>query len=175
MNAPRPQPRWIVRFLFFLATFSTLAPAARAHDPYDAFTSATLHPDRLELILTTAASTALRLIDPDSALPPINPADWSELHPRFLRAGATLFKLTAKDQQLEPRAIAVELSDENDLIFHIVYPRPRAGTLEFYAAYLKKLGDGYGSILDLHDPSGRNLGWEQLLWAHSDFTVAIPP
>jgi len=175
VNAPRPQPRWIVRFLFFLATFSTLAPAARAHDPYDAFTSATLHPDRLELILTIAASTALRLIDPDSALPPINPADWSELHPRFLRAGATLFKLTAKDQQLEPRAIVVELSDENDLIFHIVYPRPEAGTLIFYAAYLKKLGDGYGSILEFNDPSGRNLGWEQLLWAHPDFTATLPP
>jgi hypothetical protein len=165
----------IGRFLFFLAMHCALAPAARAHDPYDAFTSATLHPDRLELILTIAASTALRLIDPDSALPALNTANWSELRPRFQRAGATLFALTAKDQQLEPRAIAVELSDENDLIFHITYPCPRAGTLEFYAAYLKKLGDGYGSILDFHDPSGRNLGWEQLLWAHPNFTVAIPP
>jgi hypothetical protein len=168
-------PHWVRVFFFCAAALCALAPAARAHDPYDAFTSATLHPDRLELIFTIATSTAVRLIDSEASLPALTPAHWPELRPRFQRTGATLFELTTKDAPLIPRAVAVELSDENDLIFHIVYPRPEAGNLVFYAAYLKKLGDGYGSILDFNDPSGRNLGWEQLLWAHPDFTATLPP
>jgi len=167
-------PYW-VRGFFCAAALCALAPAARAHDPYDAFTSVTLHPDRLELIFTIAASTAVRLIDADSTLPALTSANWPKLRSHFQRTGATLFELTAKDTPLKPRAVAVELSDENDLIFHIVYPRPEASTLIFYAAYLKKLGDGYGSILEFNDPSGRNLGWEQLLWAHPDFTATLPP
>ncbi len=175
MKEARLLCHWVRVFLFCAAALCASGPAARAHDPYDAFTSATLHPDRLELIFTIAASTAVRLVDSEVSLPALTPAHWLELRPRFQRTGATLFELTAKGKPLKPREVAVELSDENDLIFHIVYPRPEAGTLVFYAAYLKKLGDGYGSILEFNDPSGRNLGWEQLLWAHPDFSATLPP
>lgn len=175
MKVPKPRPRWVRGFFFCAAALSAVVQAARAHDPYDAFTSATLHPDRLELILTIAASTAVRLIEAETIVPPLTAANWPELRPRFERAGATFFELTAKDTPLKPRAVAVELSDENDLIFHIIYPRPEAITLVFCAAYLKKLGDGYGSVLEFNDHNSRNLGWEQLLWAHPHFTATLPP
>ena len=45
-----------------------LAPCAHAHDPYESFTLATIRANDLELNMTMAQVTALRLIDPKATI-----------------------------------------------------------------------------------------------------------
>lgn len=121
-----------------------------------------------------AQATALKLIDPTAQIPVLTQKNLSEHRPRLVREASTLFILTSAHKPLASRTATVELTDENDLIFRVTYPRPAAGPLYFSAAYLKKLGDGYGGILELTDHTDKNLGWEQLLWSRPNFEVAIP-
>ena len=150
------------------------APAlVHAHDPYDAFTTVTVRPDSLEFILTMAQSTVLKLIDPSVRIPALTPQNMTELNPRLTRAAAALFVIKSVHTPLTPRQISVELTEENDIVFRLIYPRPAPGPLLFSAVYLKNLGDGYGGVLEINDHTGHNLGWEQLLWAHPDFEITI--
>jgi len=158
-----------------LALLGALIPTARAHDPFEAFHSAALHPDRLELVITMAQATALKLIDPTAQIPALTPESLATHRPRLVRAAALLFILTSARKQLTARAATIELTEENDLIFRVTYPRPAPGKLYFSAAYLRNLGDGYGGILEVNHGSDKNLGWEQLLWAHPNFEVTVPP
>ena len=160
--------------LSFLILF-TLATTARAHDPFEAFASAVVRPDRLDLIITMAQSTALKLIDPAARIPSLTPENFAEHRPRLLREGAALFVVRSVHTQLTARKIEIELTEENDVVFKLSYPRPAPGRLLFSAAYLKKLGDGYGGIFEVNDDSDHNLGWEQLLWAQPDLEVTVPP
>ncbi len=162
-------------FFFALSlAYLVLAPTARAHDPFEAFHTATLRPDRLDLVVTMAQATALKLLDPSARTPSLTPQNLSSHRPRLLREAALLFIVTSAAAQLKPRTTAVELSDENDLIFRVTYPRPSVGRLFFSAAYLRRLGDGYAGILEVNDHADKNLGWEQLLWAHPNFEVTLP-
>ena len=167
------RPRRVSFFTLALALCS-LATPARAHDPFEAFTAAVIRPDRLDLIITMAQSTALKLIDPAARLPSLAPENFAEHRPRLLREGAALFTITSVRTPLAPRKVDVELTEENDVVFKITYPRPAAGRLLFSAAYLKKLGDGYGGIFEVNDDSDHNLGWEQLLWAQPNLEVTVP-
>jgi hypothetical protein len=159
--------------LLLVAVFS-LASSARAHDPFEAFYSATLRPDRLDLSITMAQATALKLIDPTAQIPALTAENLATHRPRLLREAATLFILTSARKALASRAATIELTDENDLIFRVTYPRPAPGPLYFSAAYLRRLGDGYGGILEITDHAGKNLGWEQLLWSRPNFEVTVP-
>jgi hypothetical protein len=147
---------------------------ARAHDPFEAFHSATLHTDRLDLIVTMAQSTALKLIDPTALLPSLNAANLPSHRPRLLREAVALFILTSARKPLVSRTASIEITDENDIIFRVTYPRPAPGPLYISAAYLRRLGDGYGGLFELNDPAGKNLGWEQLLWSRPNFEVTVP-
>ena len=169
-----PSPRAVTPLcaLIFLVAFPFISPA-RAHDPFEAFHSVTLHPDRLELVVTMAQATALKLIDPTAKIPALTSDNLAAHRPRLVRAAALLFILTSARKQLTVRAANIELTDENDLIFRVTYPRP--GPLYLSAAYLRRLGDGYGGILEVNDSLDKNLGWEQLLWAHPNFEISIPP
>ncbi len=160
-----------VTMLLFLA-FST---PARAHDPYETFTTVIVHPDRMELSIGMAQSTALRIIDPDVRIKVLTPENMAEHRPLLLREGALLFILTSLGKQLAAAKVEVELTDENDIIFNVTYPRPAAGRLLVHAAYLKRLGDGYGGIVNVDDDKNRSLGWDQLLWERPNFEVTIPP
>ncbi|MSU49247.1 MAG: hypothetical protein EXS37_09215 [Opitutus sp.] len=150
------------------------APAAHAHDPYEAFTSATIRSDHLELIITMAQSTALKLIAPTNRIRSLTPENIAEHRPRLTREGALLFIVTSVRTQLTSRKVDVELTDENDLVFKVAYPRPAPGRLLIHAAYLKRLGDGYGGIVEVDDQDDRNLGWDQLRWAQPSFEVTVP-
>ena len=160
--------------LLLLALLCALIPTARAHDPFEAFHSATLYPDRLELVVTMAQSTVLKLIDSTANIPALTPENLSTHHPRLVRAAVLLFILTSAKKQLSAHAANVELTEENDLIFRVTYPRPAPGKLYFSAAYLRNLGDGYGGIIEIDDDTSKNLGWEHLLWAHPNFEVTVP-
>jgi hypothetical protein len=155
-------------------TFFALAVATRAHDPFEAFHSAIVRADRLDLTVTMAQSTALRLIDPTGKIPVLTAENLAEHRPRLLREAAALLLITSVHTQLTARTATIELTEENDLIFRVIYPPAAAGKLFFSAAYLKKLGDGYGGIIEVTDAADKNLGWEQLLWARPNFEVTVP-
>lgn len=161
--------------LLGLVSLLALAPPARAHDPYEAFHSAVIYSDRLELVVTMAASTALKLIDPAAIPPDLTTESFAALRPHLLRAATALFALRSAQKLLPPRTATVELTDENDIVFRVIYPRPSPGRLRLTAAYLEKLGDGYGGLLEFTDHRRQNLGWEQLLYAHPNFELTLPP
>lgn len=173
-RAPSPRAVTPLCALIFLAAFTFISPA-RAHDPFEAFHSVTLHPDRLELVVTMAQATALKLIDPTAKIPALTSDNLAAHRPRLLREAALLFILTSDRKPLVVRAATIELTDENDLIFRVTYPRPAPGPLYLSAAYLRHLGDGYGGILEVNDSLDKNLGWEQLLWGRPHFDLTIPP
>lgn len=160
--------------LAFVCCALLTAPPARAHDPFEAFHSTTLHPDRLDLVVTMAQATALKLIDPTAQLPALTAENLPTHRPRLLRAATALFVFTSARQSLASQSATIELTDENDLIFRVTYPRPAAGPLFISAVYLRRLGDGYGGLFELTDAAGKNLGWEQLLWSRPNFEVTLP-
>ena len=163
-----------MRFLLVLSAALALASSARAHDPFESWTEAVVHPDRCELLIVMAQATALRLIDPDGRVAALTPENFRALRDRFVREGAALFVLTAGRAPLAPRETTVELTEEYDVAFKVVFARPPPGRLHFHAAFLKKLGNGYGGILDVGDPAGHQLGWEQISWENPNFEVIVP-
>jgi len=171
----RLSPARFTHLIFPLLTFLALTAPVRAHDPYEAFHSAALSRDRLEMIITMAQSTALRLIDPAARIPGFTQENFSVHRSALLREAAALFRLTSAARPLPAQSAAVELTDENDVVFRVTFPRPGPGPLTFSAAYLAKLGDGYGGLLEVTDAAKKNLGWEQLLWSRPDFEVTLSP
>ena len=164
----------LLRLAVPLVAALALAPAARAHDPYESWTEAIVHPDRLELLIVMAQSTALKLVDPEARVVALSPENFPTLREKFTREGATLFVITSGRTPLAPRAVTAELTDELDVAFKLVLPRPAAGRLHFHAAFLKKLGSGYGGILDVGDPAGKQFGWEQISWENPNLEVIVP-
>ncbi len=121
-----------------------------------------------------AASTALKLIDPDGKFPPLRPENIAEHRPRLTREAELLFIVTSERKPLKPLKADLELTPENDLVFTVKYPPPTAGRLLFSAAFLRRLGEGYGGIIEVNDRHGQNLGWEQLQWAQPNFDLTLP-
>ena len=154
--------------------FASLA-VARAHDPYEAFASVIVHPDRLELILTMAQSTALKLIDPAASIPVLTPENLATHRPRFLREGVKVFVFTSGRSPLSARRVEIELTEENDFVFRVTCARPAPGRLHLHAAFVAKLGEGYGGIVEVSDTAGHHLGWEQLTFNNLNLEVVIPP
>jgi len=161
-------------FAFALAAALALASAARAHDPFESWTEAIVQSDRLEVFVTMAQATALKLVDAEARVTALSPENFPALRDRFVREGAALFILTASRKPLPPREVTVELTEELDVAFKLVYARPAPGRLHFHAAFLKKLGEGYGGIVDVGDNAGHQFGWEQISWENPNLEVVVP-
>jgi hypothetical protein len=151
------------------------APLARAHDPYEAWTFVNVSRNALELNITMAQSTALQLVDPEKTIRGLTVENFPAQRARFEREAATLYIITSIRTPLKPRKIAVELTEENDVAFKIIYPRPAPGRLHFHAAFLKKLGEGFGGIIEATDNEGHHLGWEQVSVENPNLEVEVPP
>lgn len=162
----------VFRSLGLLVLWS-LGPSVDAHEPHEIWTLAVVRADRLELGVTMAQSTALRLIDPELRAGALTFQNFEAHRPRLEKEAATLFVLTAGRNTLAAQRVDVQLTDENDVVFRIASPRPKAGRLHFHAAFLKKLGQGYGGILEVSDAAGDNIGWEQISWENPNFEVAL--
>lgn len=162
------------RGAFLWLAFGFLALTARAHDPYQAWTSAIVRDDHLELTVTMAASTAARLIEPEPKSAPFTRENFSAHRARATATGPKLCVLTAAKEVLASRKVEVVYSEEDDVIFKIIYPRPAPGKLQLHSVFLEKLGDGYGSILEVADTSGNHLGWDQLTADSSILEVTVP-
>src|SRR5438067_13385544 len=116
------------RTALLLAALTFVVPAC-AHDPYESFTAVALRATGLELNITMAQSTALRLIDPEAAIRGLTEENFATYRPRFEKEAAQIYLLTAGRAPLAPRKIVVEFTEENDVAFKIIYPRPPARRL----------------------------------------------
>jgi hypothetical protein len=121
-----------------------------------------------------AQSTALRLIDPQAKIAVLAPENFATHRARLAEEATALYVLTAGRKRLASSQIEVVLTDENDVAFKVIYPRPAPGRLHFHAAFLRKLGQGYGGIVEASDTLGNHLGWEQLSWENPNLEIAIP-
>ncbi len=163
-----------LRAVFLLAAALVLAAPAHAHDPYESWSIATLRTEGLELSIIMAQSTALRLIDPEAKIVSLTPENFPTHKPRLATEGAALYLVTAGRKPLAVSKVEVELTDEMDVAFKVFYPRPAPGRLHFHAAFMKKLGAGYGGILDVSEPNDNHLGFEELSWENPNFEVTVP-
>lgn len=157
------------------AVLVALLPAARAHDPFESWASAVVRADRMDLVVTFAQSTALQLLEPAPKARAITTSNFDDLKPALEKAGLKLFVVNALRKPFPAQKVGVELTDENDVVFKLTYPRPPVGQLHFHAAYLRKLGEGYGGILEVADTSGNHLGFEQLSFEYVNFEVKVLP
>ena len=175
-RSARPRSRPSVRrsLLAVWLLVAAFVSTARAHDPYDSWSSVTVFPDRIELAVTLAQSTALRLVDPDRNIRGLTLGTFEKHRAVFERHAPGLYVLTAGRKRLVAGKSTAELTDENDVIFKIEYPRPPAGPLHFHAAFLVVLGEGYGGLIDVSENTDKQIGWEQLSWANPNFEVILP-
>lgn len=160
--------------LLLVFTAALLAVPLRAHDPAESWTEAIVRPDQIELLVTMAQATALKLIDPAAKIAQLTPENFPQHRPKLIEAGAALFAITSLKTRMAVRKVEVELTEENDVAFKITYPRPAPGLLIFDAAFLKKLGEGFGGIIDASDTSGHHLGWDQISWENTSLVVMLP-
>jgi hypothetical protein len=161
----------VVCILVSLACASTV----RAHDPYESWASVVLTRDTLELNVSMARSTALQVVDPEKSIRNLTLENFSEHRARFERAATALFVVTSVRTPMRPKKTTAEHTEENDIVFKIVFVRPAPGRLHFHAAFLRKLGQGYGGIIEVSDENGRDLGWEQIAFENPNLEVTVPP
>jgi hypothetical protein len=134
----------------------------RAHDPSECWTEVIVHADKMEVIVTMAQVATLKLIDPANKIPTINEDNLAGLRPLLLKEGAALFGITSVKTRLAPRSVDVELTEENDISFRIVYARPPPGLLTINSEFIRKLGVTFGGLIDARDTEGHQLGWDQV-------------
>jgi hypothetical protein len=171
---PISRAKELTAVLLALVALLSRPTPARAHDAFEIWTIVVLRADHLELGITMAQSTALRLIEPQRNAGAISVENFAAHRARLEQEAATLCLLTSGRKPLPARAVDVELTDENDIVFKVTYPRPAPGPLHFHARCLKKLGAGYGGIFDASESDGRHLGWEQLSFENPNYEISIP-
>ena len=174
LSARRSAPQRRRLFAATIGALIGLITPARAHDAFEIWTIAVLRHDQLEVGITMAHSTALRLIDPQMKSGAISAENFAEHRERLQQDAPTLCILTSGQKPLVAQKVEVDLTEENDIVFKIIYPRPAEGRLHFHARCLRKLGTGYGGIFDASDATGNHLGWEQLSFENPNFEISIP-
>lgn len=148
---------------------------AHAHDPQESWTNATLFPDSLKVEITMAQYCAMILLDPKGKAVGLDENNFPQFRERMKALAKDLYVITSVRTPLKPTEVDAKLSEENDLIFTLVYPRPALGRLYFHATFLTKLGDGFGGTIYLSDPKGKDLGWDQISAEAPNFEVTIAP
>ena len=146
----------------------------RAHDPSECWAEVIVRANEMEVLLTMAQVTALRLVDPAKKIAQFTEENFATHRPALLKEGETLFAITALKTNLPPRKVEVELSEELDIAYRIVFPRPAPGLVVIDAAFLKKLGQGFGGVIDASDTEGHHLGWDQISSENSALVVMLP-
>ncbi len=140
--------------------------------------SARLRPDDLEIDLTVADGFAYKLLDHDPYQPPVNTtgsetanpeADSSSglpiVHdPHFTRdkqllskRGETLFNITSNGAPLAPLAVAVDLTEAQDVVFHITYPHPAPGPLRLEMTYFNLVPAGQKDMVAVMDSADKTI------------------
>lgn len=150
------------------------ATVACAHDAFEITTAARLYPDRLELVVTMAPSTAMA-VSADGGQPErFHPDDFEKLRPCFQAGAARLFEITGGGRRLALAGATVGLAREFDVEFRLSFPAPGRGPLRLRAAHVAKLPSGYGNVLTLHTGTGELLGQKLLMAEDLELVVPLP-
>lgn len=140
----------LLHFALYALLFFTLARPASAHDPFELTTTARLTASELRFETTSTRGCALALIDP--ARPSgaaFAPEDLPQLRPRLEAAARELFMLSQRGLPLSPLRVEVELNQELEARWTVIYPPPVAGPLLVRARHLQALGPSYASAITL--------------------------
>lgn len=162
------------RLLSLATTLALLLPDARAHDPAESWTEVMVGTEHMELLVTMAQASALKLIDPAAKIPALTKETFAANRARLLAEGARLFAITSLTNRLAVERIDVLLTDESDVAYRILYPRPAPGLLMFEAVFIKTLGRGAGGVIAARDVEKHDLGWDQLTPDHATLVVMLP-
>jgi hypothetical protein len=168
------RPPGLRRWLSFVAVVSGLASVAQAHDPSESWTNAILQPDGLKVTITMAPVCATLLLDPSGKQPGgITEENFPTYIDRLKALAGDLYVVTSGRTPLKLREVGVRMTEELDLEFILVYPRPIAGRLHFHASFLNKLGSGFNGMIYLTESTGKDLGWDQISSEYPNFEVTI--
>ncbi len=130
---------------------------------------ARLRPTDFEIDLTVADSAAYRLLDPDpyplpagppapaavvdssSGLPVVHDPHFDQDKAALVKRGESLFIINNNGKTLDPLAVAVDLTDAKDVVFHITYPRVAPGSLRVFINYFNQVPAGQKDIVTIID------------------------
>jgi hypothetical protein len=146
----------------------------RAHAPLETWIDVAVHSNAIQLHAVMAPAAALRLIEPAAAGKRLTAEDFAQKRSGLMERGAKLFTLVQLKTRLAPVEVEVALTDDGDVDYRLTFPRPAAGLLMIQAVFLQALGDGFGGMIDVHDPSGCRLGWDQLTHDNATLVVMLP-
>lgn len=157
-------------FAFVPLTFSPL----RAHDIYSSWCEAKLLADKLEITLTLARSSAHSLLPDFKKLPAITPETFPELAPLLRRVAPELLQISAAGRPLRCTHADAKIGGDADVTFTLLYERPRASPLRFFAHYLGQLVDGHVATLVVTNATGEDLEWSPVTLDQPVFEVKWP-
>lgn len=158
---------------------AVLVPLACAHDPLQAWATATVRPEGIDIELVLSAYPAQTLIDKDLKRPAMSPENFDTYQPDLQQAALGLFEITDGGRPLKVQGATVELTEEADIEFRISYPAPTTGPLHFRITYLDRILEGFITTLFVEDKAGQSLAWDELStekdWLDAPLTPAPGP
>lgn len=155
-----------------IGLFLLLCGRAYGHDPFEVTTGIRIEPSELEIEVTMLADNALLIANEGRQINrPLEQEAEADQQAVMKSAAAGLFHIEIDNTVLHPEQVQFHVSDENDAVFLLRYPRRDTGMLKVDAIHLKTLGEGYTSALSITQ-QGKALadGFRVL---HSADTVAI--
>ena len=167
MVAPRMH---VLRLVF--SAFLTLV-VLRAHDANEITAEAWIRGATIELTVTMARSTAMRVLAGGVEAQAFAPADFPTVRDRLAAIAPRLFDVTGGNVALKPRSARVALAVEDDVEFKLVYPLPTTLPLRFRATHVTSLPDEYGVALTVLAPNAL-LGQKLLVRADPVLEAARP-
>jgi hypothetical protein len=151
-----------------------------AHDPTELTTAVYLRNDCLEVRVTVAAQTVMRLLaaDGQSVEALSSSADLDRARAALNTCAAGLFRVSAAGKLLTAQETNVTLSVEDHIEMKLVYPRPQPGLLRLDAVHLKKLpaDEPYGAVVTAVDMGTKVFLAQKLLKADDpSMELKTPP
>ena len=116
-----------------------LVPLARAHDPLQAWATATVRPDGIEINMVLSTYPSQTLIDKELKRPPLSPENFDTYKAELETTALGLFEITDGGQPLKATSASTELTEESDIQYHIFFPAPHVGPLHFRITYLDRI------------------------------------
>lgn len=155
-----------------------LVPLARAHDPLQAWATATVKPDGIEINVVLSSYPSQTLYDKELKQPPLSPENFDTFKPQLESVALGLFDITDGGKPLKATSATVELTEESDIQYHIEYPAPHVGPLHFRITYLDRILEGFVTTLFVEDQAGQSLAWDELStdkdWLEAPLPSAAP-
>lgn len=166
-------------FRRLVIVFVLFAPSVFAHEPFEITTAARVRITGLDMQVTMTRATAFAIAMESQGEPQnFAPARFPELQPQLLAAASRLYRIATPTQELLPIRTEVLLTVENDIEYHLTFPRPEPGQLALDFIPITKLPEGYGNALNLTQDNPPAVLSFQLLTASEPgviVTIAPPP